>query len=132
MTRCRGCRHCVESCAASASPISTGTGNQQGADAEARHITAGARREAYGDEGLSAKMEAHDAYAPAALRFLIDWLRHEPDALLAMARGRHAEGHYRFGDGLMYEYSQNELEAEAAQELADAINYIALRIQRSG
>jgi hypothetical protein len=80
--------------------------------------------------GAVAKLEAHDEYAKAAVRYLIDWMREEPETLLAMARGRHAEGHYRFGDSVMYEYDQATLLAEAAQELADAINYIALRLRR--
>jgi hypothetical protein len=31
----------------------------------------------------------------------------------------------------MYEYSQDVLRAEAAQELADAINYVALLLRRT-
>jgi hypothetical protein len=80
--------------------------------------------------GAAAKLAAHDEYAKAALRYLIDWLRDDPDTLLAMARGRHAEGHYRYGDTLMFEYGQDELVAEAAQEVADAICYLALMLQR--
>jgi hypothetical protein len=81
--------------------------------------------------GVVAKLEAHDEYAKAALRYLIDWLRDDPEPLLAMARGRHAEGHYRYGDTLMFEYGQEELVAEAAQEVADAICYLALNLQRA-
>lgn len=77
------------------------------------------------------KLEAHDQFAESAVKFLIDWLQDEPEPLLAMARGRHAEGHYRFGDTLMFEHSQNTLRAEAAQELADAICYIALFLRRN-
>jgi hypothetical protein len=81
--------------------------------------------------GAVAKLEAHDEYAKLALRYLIDWLRDDPEPLLAMARGRHAEGHYRYGDTLMFEYGQDELVAEAAQEVADAICYLALNLQRA-
>jgi hypothetical protein len=80
--------------------------------------------------GAAAKLETHEEWAPAAIRYLIDWLRDDPEPLLAMARGRHAEGHYRYGDTVMYEYDQPTLLAEAAQELADAVNYIALMLQR--
>ena len=80
---------------------------------------------------INTKLEQHDEYARAAVRYLIDWLRDDPEPLLAMARGRHAEGHYRFGDSLMFEYSQNELTAEAAEEIADAICYVALLLRRS-
>lgn len=80
---------------------------------------------------ISEKLADHDRFAPAAVRFLIDWLRDDPEPLLAMARGRHAEGHYRYGDTLMFEYSQAELEAEAAQEIADAICYLSLKLSRA-
>ena len=77
------------------------------------------------------KLAHHDLWAPAAVRYLIDWLRDEPQLLLAMARGRHAEGHYRYGDTLMFEHGQAELQAQAAQELADAVCYIALMLERN-
>jgi hypothetical protein len=48
-----------------------------------------------------------------------------------MARGRHAEGHYRFGDSLMFEYGQEQLVAEAAQEIADAVCYLSLMLRRA-
>lgn len=108
---CESCPNCrVE--AASAPPISLEIGNQQGADA------------------VLLKLEQHDEYARAAVQYLRDWLRDEPEPLLAMARGRHAEGHYRHGDSLMFEYDQPTLTAEAAQELADAICYLSLFLQR--
>ena len=81
--------------------------------------------------GAANKLTEHEVWAPAAIRYLIDWLREDPEALLAMARGRHAEGHYRYGDTVMYEYDQRTLVAEAAQELADAINYIGLFLKRA-
>jgi hypothetical protein len=80
--------------------------------------------------GAAAKLAEHDEYAKSAVRYLIDWLREDPDTLLAMARGRHAEGHYRHRDSLMFEYGQDALTAEAAQELADAICYMALFLRR--
>lgn len=81
--------------------------------------------------GAASKLLAHDEFAPAALRYIIDWCRDDPEPLLAMARGRHAEGHYRYRETLMFEYSQDELTAEAAQELADAICYLALKLRRA-
>lgn len=77
------------------------------------------------------KLDAHDEFAAGAVKYLIDWLQDEPEPLLAMARGRHAEGHYRYGDTLMFEYSQEELKAEAAQEIADAICYVSLLLRRN-
>ena len=79
---------------------------------------------------MTDKLAEHEEWSPAASRYLIDWMRDEPDMLLAIARGRHALGHYRYGDTLMYEYGQNELLANAAEELADAIAYIALYLGR--
>jgi hypothetical protein len=81
-------------------------------------------------KGVAAKLDTHEEWAPAAIMYLISWLRDDPSALLAMARGRHAEGHYRYGDTVMYAYDQRTLVAEAAQELADGINYIALMLRR--
>jgi hypothetical protein len=80
---------------------------------------------------IDAKLAALEEWGPASVRYLIDWLREEAEPLLAMAKGRHAEGHYRYGDTVMYEYSQDVLRAEAAQELADAINYVALLLRRT-
>lgn len=77
------------------------------------------------------KLEQHDEFAQAAINHLIEWLQNEPEPLLAMARGRHAEGHYRYGDKLMFEYTQAELDAEAAQEIADAICYLSLKLRRA-
>lgn len=79
---------------------------------------------------INAKLEALREHHRAAVMYLVDWLREEPEPLLAMADGRHAEGEYRYGMVGMYRLSADELEAEAAQELADAINYIALKLSR--
>lgn len=80
---------------------------------------------------LDAKLAAFDAHAAAAVDELLAWIERDRDALIALARGRHVEGHYRYRDGLMYEYGNDELTAEASQEVGDAINYLALRIERS-
>jgi|DewCreStandDraft_4_1066084.scaffolds.fasta_scaffold31704_3 hypothetical protein len=77
---------------------------------------------------LTGKLEEHDAHAEAA----VDWLRAFLDEyrveLLALARGRHVLGHFRYGDRLMYEYDRDRLAAEIAEELADAIVYAARRL----
>lgn len=80
---------------------------------------------------IEQKLAELDPHRHAAVRHLIEWLLTEPEGLIAMARGRHAEGHYRYGDTVMYEYDQRTLDAEAAQELADAINYVALKLLRA-
>lgn len=76
------------------------------------------------------KLATHDLWARRALALIADWVVNEPELLIAIAKGRHAEGSLRFGDRLMYEHSQDTLVAEAGQELADAVNYIALWLQR--
>lgn len=81
---------------------------------------------------LQAKLDAFDTHAPAAFDELLKWLQRDREALIAAAKGRLVEGHYRYGDRLMYEYGQKELLAEASQEIADAINYLHLRVQRAG
>lgn len=50
----------------------------------------------------------------------------------ACAKGRHAWGSVRYGDKLMYEYGDDELRANALEELADAINYLMVLGQRKG
>ena len=80
--------------------------------------------------GLTDKLATFDRYAPLAVDALVDWLCRDREALIAAAKGRHVEGHYRYADTLMYELSNADLRAEASQELADAINYIALVLSR--
>lgn len=81
-------------------------------------------------EGIEEKLDALEQWMPAAVAYLVDWLRNESRPLVAMANGRHAEGEYRFGSVGMYALSPDELRAEASQELADAINYTALLLMR--
>lgn len=81
---------------------------------------------------LGAKLELFDKHAAAALDEIRDWLDNHPDELLVIARGRHVEGHYRFGDKGLFEYGHMELKAEASQELADAIVYLARRRHLNG
>lgn len=77
------------------------------------------------------KLASFDLHAEAAVDELLAWIERDRAALIAAARGRLVEGHYRYGDNLMYEYSTDELLAEASQEVADAINYLHLRVERT-
>jgi hypothetical protein len=79
---------------------------------------------------LDAKLASFDAHAFAAVDFLIGWLAQHPQDLIALARGRRVWGHYRYENKNFLEYDVPTLLAEASEELADAINYIALRIER--
>lgn len=74
------------------------------------------------------KLEAFDRHADLAVTSLIQWLEEHREFLIAGARGRLVWGHYRFRDALMYEYDSDELRANAAEELFDAINYEARRL----
>lgn len=80
---------------------------------------------------LTEKLASFDEHAEAAVDELLAWIRRDRAALIAAARGRLVEGHYRYGDKLMYEYGVDELKAEASQEVADAINYLHLRVERT-
>jgi len=81
---------------------------------------------------LDAKLDVFDSHAEDAVSFLIQWLTDHGDDLIAVARGRHVEGHYRYGDVGLFEHDTGGLLAEAAQELADAIVYTARRIHLTG
>lgn len=77
---------------------------------------------------LDAKLDTFDRHADRAVDEIIEWLTEHRADLIALARGRHVEGHYRYGDKGLFEYGGRELQAEAAQELADGIVYVARRI----
>ena len=74
---------------------------------------------------LPSKLAIHRDISPDALDWLLEFMQDEREALLALSAGRHAWGHFRYGDSLMYEYDAPRLRAEIAEELADAINYAA-------
>lgn len=76
---------------------------------------------------LDAKLEQFDRHADLAVDEIIVWLRHHRRDLIAVARGRHIEGHYRYQEAGLFAYDDNHLLAEAAQEIADAIVYLARR-----
>jgi hypothetical protein len=57
------------------------------------------------------KLGAFDAQVDGVRDELVRMLTEEWEQLLAVARGRHAWGHYRYGDRLMYEYTDEELAA---------------------
>lgn len=77
---------------------------------------------------LDAKLELFDRHAPQAVAELIEWLQASADDLIAVARGRHVTGHYRYRDRGVFDKSIDDLRAEAAEELADAIVYSARQI----
>lgn len=76
---------------------------------------------------LDAKLDIFDRHAGAAVDEILEWLSTRRDELIAVARGRHVEGHYRYGDEGLFEHGVRELRAEAAQEIGDAIVYLARR-----
>jgi hypothetical protein len=77
---------------------------------------------------LESKIADFDRQADAAVTWLIAFLDEYREPLVHAARGRLVEGHFRYGDRLMYELDRDQLAAETVQELADAINYIARRL----
>jgi hypothetical protein len=81
-------------------------------------------------EDLDAKLDVFDRYAHQAVAELIGWLTEHPEDLIALARGRHIDGHYRYGDGNFLEYDDGRLRAETAEEIADAIVYRSRQIKR--
>lgn len=90
----------------------------------AEHGCAGERR------ALDAKLAVFDAQAERAVDELVAWLTDRRADLVALARGRHVEGHYRYGDANFLEWGDGELLAQTAQELADAIVYQSRTIHR--
>jgi len=77
---------------------------------------------------LEGKTQDFDRHADAAVSWLIAFLEEYREPLIDAARGRLVEGHFRYGDRLMYEYTAEQLNAETVQELADAINYQARKL----
>lgn len=82
-------------------------------------------------EELTAKLEVFDEFADEAVRNLVVWLLASRRELVALARGRHVDGHYRYGDRNFLEWDDGELRAETAQELADAIVYETRALARA-
>jgi hypothetical protein len=81
---------------------------------------------------LDAKLESFDRHASEAVDDLIGWLMQHRDDLIAVARGRHVTGHYRYGDKGLFEHDIDGLKAEAAEELGDAIVYKARELYLEG
>jgi hypothetical protein len=63
-----------------------------------------------------------------AFDFLLLFMEAYRKELIAMARGRFAEGVLRYPDGPLYRKSEPELLAETAQEIADALVYTARKL----
>lgn len=80
---------------------------------------------------LEDKLKAFDLYSYDAVRDLIGILSMHAEHVVAIARGRHVEGHYRYGDGNLKEWDDGELLANLMQELADAVVYGAERRNRA-
>ena len=80
---------------------------------------------------LQQKMESLHPHTEAAVDHLIEWLTRDKHALIQLAKGRHIHGHYLYEDKFLYEYTPSRLRAEASEELADAIVYIARMLEAS-
>jgi hypothetical protein len=80
---------------------------------------------------LDDKLATFDLFSDAACDELIRLLTDEREYLKRLAAGRHATGHFLYGDSLMYEYDQTRLLTETAEELADGINYTVVKLSRS-
>lgn len=78
--------------------------------------------------GIDAKLRIFDRHARQAVAELIEWLQQHPNDLIAVARGRHVTGHYRFRDRGLFEHDLDGLRGETAEEIADAIVYTARHI----
>lgn len=76
---------------------------------------------------LEDKLADFDRHADLAVSYLVAFIEEYREALIHQARGRLVEGHFRYGDRLLYELTPAELLAETSQEVADAINYLARR-----
>jgi hypothetical protein len=72
---------------------------------------------------LDAKLDAFDENAEEAVDLLIGWLQAHRSDLIALARGRHVWGHYRYGNRNFLEWGDGELLVAMAEELADGIVY---------
>jgi hypothetical protein len=75
----------------------------------------------------TSKLTEWDANADLAFEELLNWIAQNRDELLAVAKGRHVWGHYRYADRNYYEYDADRLVSETAEEIGDAINYFTRR-----
>jgi hypothetical protein len=115
------------------SPVSPiGRTHQEAAEARKRkrEATAHAVAEVVELRKLDDKLETFDLFSDAACDELVRLLTEEREYLKRLAAGRHATGHFLYGDSLMYEYDQTRLLTETAEELADGINYTVVRLSR--
>jgi hypothetical protein len=116
------------------SPVSPiGRTHQEAAEARKRkrEATADAVAEVVELRRLDDKLETFDLFSDAACDELVRLLTEEREYLKRLAAGRHATGHFLYGDSLMYEYDQTRLLTETAEELADGINYTVVKLSRS-
>jgi hypothetical protein len=75
----------------------------------------------------SSKLAEWDDNADFAFDELLTWIQKNRDELLTVARGRHVWGHFRYQDRNYYEYDEDRLTSETAEEIGDAINYFTRR-----
>lgn len=76
---------------------------------------------------LEEKLAAFDEEAAAALNAVLARLASQGRELVALARARHVWGHETYGDGYLFELSEQELAEERDQEIADGIVYEMVR-----
>lgn len=77
---------------------------------------------------LESKLEDFDRLAERAF---VCWMAYQEsyrDEVIARGRERLIEGHHRYGDRLMYEFSPERLVSEALEEAADGVNYWHCRL----
>lgn len=72
---------------------------------------------------LETKLQAFDENAEWAAAWLAKLLLYDTETLIKAARQRHIEGHYKYGDKNLVEWSLFRLYEEMVEELADAIVY---------
>lgn len=80
---------------------------------------------------LAEKLDVFDRHADEAVDHIKLWLETNRTELLTVARARHITGHYVHGDGNFMEWTSGRMRSEAAQEIADAIVYVAQLLHRA-
>lgn len=79
---------------------------------------------------MDQKLKRFMEFEQEAVPYLIEWLQHHPEGLIAMARGRYVAGLLRWGDSNWGEHTADDLMVEASEELADGIVYLVEVLQR--
>lgn len=79
---------------------------------------------------LDAKLRRHDEFSQDAIEHLVMWMTEYPEEIIAVARGRHVQGHILYGDRNYKEWSDERLQSETMEEIADGVNYFVEILQR--